>query len=49
MCDRCIEIDRSITQYKALRIQTSDQLATRAAEELLKRLEAEKQKLHAKE
>jgi hypothetical protein len=46
MCEKCVDIDEAIARYKRLRVQIVDQMASRAAEELIVRLEAQKLALH---
>jgi hypothetical protein len=48
MCEKCVEIDEAIARYKRLRVQIVDQMAARAAEELIVGLEAQKRELHLK-
>ena len=49
MCEKCVEIDQTISRYKRLKGQVVDQKAAGAAEELIAKLECQKRDLHPPE
>ena len=46
MCNKCIEIDRTIDRYRRIQLSIMDQLTVDRAQELIVELEAQKVALH---
>jgi hypothetical protein len=46
MCDRCIDIDATISRYQWIKTRITDSKAVQAATDLIAKLEAEKVNLH---
>jgi hypothetical protein len=46
MCEKCVEIDKSIARYKRLEAHVPDSQANEAADRLIARLQADKAALH---
>jgi hypothetical protein len=46
MCEKCVEIDKIIARYQWIKARVIDTLTRQAAEDLIKKLEAEKAELH---
>jgi hypothetical protein len=46
MCEKCVEIDKTIARYQWIKARVIDTLTRQAAEDLIEKLEAEKAKLH---
>jgi hypothetical protein len=46
MCDKCIEIDKTIAHYRWIKERVIDPLTHQAADDLIAKLEAEKAALH---
>jgi hypothetical protein len=49
MCEKCIEIDRTIERYRNLQRTILDQVTVARAKELIAELQAEKAALHLDE
>jgi len=49
VCDRCIEIDATITRYRWIKVHVIDAQTVQAADDLIAELEAEKAELHPKQ
>ena len=46
MCAKCEEIEKTVSRYRRLQQQISDQQAQRAAADLIAKLEAQRRELH---
>ena len=46
MCERCVEIDKTVAHYQWIKGQVIDPLTHQAADDLIEKLEAERAKLH---
>jgi hypothetical protein len=46
MCDKCVEIDKTIAHYRWIKERVIDPLTHQAADDLIEKLEAEKIALH---
>jgi hypothetical protein len=49
MCDKCVEIDKTIARYQWIKTRITDSKAVQAATDLIAKLEAEKVNLHPEE
>ena len=48
MCEKCVEIDKTIARYQSLARNILDQITVEQAKELVDELEAQKAALHPK-
>jgi hypothetical protein len=46
MCDKCVEIDKSIERYQRILLSISDQVTVDRTKELIAELQAQKAALH---
>ena len=46
MCNKCVEIDKTIAHYRWIKERVIDPLTRQAADDLIEKLEAEKAELH---
>jgi hypothetical protein len=46
MCEKCVEIDKTISHYRWIKGRVIDPLTRQAADDLIEKLEAEKIALH---
>ncbi|WP_426528372.1 hypothetical protein [Bradyrhizobium sp. McL0615] len=49
MCEKCVEIDKTIERYRQIKRSIMDQLTVDRTKELIDELEAQKAALHLKE
>jgi CO dehydrogenase/acetyl-CoA synthase epsilon subunit len=46
MCEKCVEIDKTIERYRRILLAIGDQITVERTRELIKKLQAEKLALH---
>ena len=46
MCERCVEIDRTIDRYRQVQLSISDELTIDRAKEVIVELESKKSEIH---
>ena len=49
MCNKCVEIDKTIERYRGIKERVSDQTLVDRAKELIAEFEADKAALHPKQ